>query len=85
MVVQPLLCPSCTCDWLLCIQIKQEAACGRVDGLLDQIAALQDEVSSLQVSNVPSTVASCQEVHARWHVCIPMNPVSFQRHSSMLV
>lgn len=57
--VQALLCPSCTCDRSLCIQIKQEAACGRVDGLLDQIAALQDEVSSLQVSYLPSTVASC--------------------------
>ncbi|KAL0044645.1 hypothetical protein WJX82_003896 [Trebouxia sp. C0006] len=30
--------------------MKQEAACGRVDGLVDQITALQDEVSSLQGS-----------------------------------
>ncbi|KAA6425700.1 MAG: hypothetical protein FRX49_04597 [Trebouxia sp. A1-2] len=30
--------------------MKQEAACSRVDGLVNQIAALQDEVSSLQGS-----------------------------------
>jgi hypothetical protein len=42
--------------------MKQEAACSRVDGLVDEIAALQDEVSSLQVGSMtsPSTAgAAC--------------------------
>ncbi len=43
--------PFTACEHL---QMKQEAACSRVDGLVDQMAALQDEVSSLQVGSLTS-------------------------------
>ncbi len=38
--------------------MKQEAACSRVDGLVDQIAVLQDEVSSLQVGQLDQSIHS---------------------------
>ena len=32
------------------VQVKQEAACGKVDGLMHEIAQLQDSACILQVS-----------------------------------
>jgi len=49
--------------------MKQEAACSRVDGLVDQIAALQDEVSSLQVGSLTSLFTAGAACHVMLPVC----------------
>lgn len=49
--------------------MKREAACGRVDGLVDQITALQDEVSSLQVGILTSPSTAGAACHVMLPVC----------------
>ena len=50
--------------------MKQEAACSRVDGLVDEIAALQDEVSSLQVSSLTSPSTAGAACHVMLPACL---------------
>ncbi len=45
------------------MQIKQEAARGKVEGLVGQIAILEDEVSSLEVSMLCNIMLVQQQLH----------------------
>ncbi len=49
--------------------MKQEAAFSRVDGLVNQIAALQDEVSSLQVGSLTSLSTAGAACHVMLPAC----------------